>query len=139
MAAKVFVHLYNFFFEIVMEKSQTLDDYIARQPAEAQPVLRLLCDVVRRTAPEAAVKISYGMPAFMLKKRPLVYFGAHSRHIGFYPTPSGVDAFKNELQGFRHTKGGIQLPYDEPPPLSLIARIVEFRVKEVTNSQQFRA
>jgi uncharacterized protein YdhG (YjbR/CyaY superfamily) len=84
---------------------------------------------IKKAAPDAEEKISYRMPAFTLKGM-LVYFGAHTNHIGFYPFTSAMKAFSNELSAFRTSKGGVQFPYKDPLPLNLIHKIIEFRVKE---------
>ena len=84
---------------------------------------------IRRCAPEASEGLKYGLPAFSYK-RILVVYAAHSQHIGFYPTPSAVSAFKKELAKFKTAKGSIQFPLDKPLPLPLIRKITAFRVQE---------
>lgn len=106
-----------------------IDEYIANFPVHVQAKLEELRAVIKKTAPEAEEKISYQMPAFMFKGI-LVYFAAFSKHIGFYPTSSGIEKFKEELAGFKSSKGAIQFPIDKPLPLDLITRIVMFRLKE---------
>jgi uncharacterized protein YdhG (YjbR/CyaY superfamily) len=85
--------------------------------------------VIKESAPKAVEKISYQMPAFHLNSY-LVGFAVHTRHIGFYPTPSGIEAFKEELSAYQSSKGAVQFPLDEPMPLELISKIVEFRLAE---------
>jgi uncharacterized protein YdhG (YjbR/CyaY superfamily) len=109
-----------------------IDKYIINFPPEVQEKLELLRETIRIAAPEAREVISYGMPAYKMK-RILVYFAAHKNHIGFYPTNSGIDAFKEELSGFRFSKGAIQFPLDKPLPLELIAKMVRFRAEEDLN------
>ena len=104
-------------------------EYARRQPKAVQPLLRQMRDAIRAAAPQAEETISYGMPAFRLGK-PLVWFAAHTRHIGFYPGVSGIATFAKELAGYKHATGSVQFPIDEPLPLALVARIVRFRVKE---------
>jgi uncharacterized protein YdhG (YjbR/CyaY superfamily) len=70
------------------------------------------------------------MPTFKLKGSNLVHFAAHKKHIGFYPTPSGIEKFKGEISVYEWAKGSVQFPLDKPIPYDLISRIVEFRVKE---------
>lgn len=111
------------------EAPTTIDEYIARCPAEVQPVLTQVRAVIRESAPDATEKISYQMPTFFLKGN-LVHFGAFKHHIGFYPTPSGTEAFQKELAPYKRAKGSIQFPLDQPIPYDLIRKIVEFRVKE---------
>jgi uncharacterized protein YdhG (YjbR/CyaY superfamily) len=106
-----------------------IDEYIAGCPQHARGKLMELRATIRKAAPGAEEKISYRMPAFNLNGI-LVYFAAQTRHIGFYPTSSGVTAFKEELGDYKNSRGAIQFPYDQPLPLELIARIVKFRVRE---------
>jgi uncharacterized protein YdhG (YjbR/CyaY superfamily) len=94
-----------------------------------QARLRKIRATIRRGAPEAVEKISYGMPTFYLHRN-LVHFAAFDHHIGFYPTPSGIARFLVELEGYKSSKGAVQFPHSEPLPLALIAQIVEFRVAE---------
>ncbi len=85
---------------------------------------------IREAAPEAEETINYGVPTFTLLGRSLVHFGASKNHIGFYPTPSGIAHFKDELGGYKYAKGPVQFPLDQPMPLDLIRRMVAFRVEE---------
>ncbi len=111
------------------EVSQNIDEYIAGCPEDIQGKLKELRATIKKAAPGAEEKISYHMPAFNLNGI-LVYFAAQSRHIGFYPTSSGVTAFKKEITGYKTSKGAIQFPLDKPIPHELVARIVKFRVRE---------
>jgi uncharacterized protein YdhG (YjbR/CyaY superfamily) len=108
---------------------QTMDEYIATFPAEIQKILQELRVVIRKAAPEATERISYQMPTFYLEGN-LVHFAAFKNHIGFYPVPSGIEQFKEELSVFKQGKGSVQFPIDQPMPLDLITRIVKFRVAE---------
>ncbi len=107
----------------------TVDEYIAQCPAEVQPILTRLRAVIKKAAPDATERISYQMPGFFLNGQ-LVWFGAHPHHIGFYPTGSGIAAFKKELSGYKQSKGAVQFPLDQPIPYELITKIVKFRVAE---------
>lgn len=115
-----------------MENKQvkTVDAYIKAFPKNVQLILKKIRDIVRSGAPNAVESISYGMPAFKLNGKPLVYFGAYEKHIGFYPTPSGTAKFKKELSQYKSGKGSAQFQLDEEIPFGLIQKIVEFRVKE---------
>lgn len=108
---------------------KTIDEYIAAFPKEVQGILKTLRWKVRKSAPKAQEAISYGIPTFKLNGN-LVHFAAFRNHIGFYPTPSAIVAFKKELSRYKTSKGAIQFPIDEPMPLPLIGRMVKFRVKE---------
>jgi uncharacterized protein YdhG (YjbR/CyaY superfamily) len=107
----------------------SIDDYIATFPEETQKILQELRDTIKAAAPDAQEKISYQMPAFTLKGN-LVYFAAFKNHIGFYPTPSGTEAFKHEISIYQGAKGSIRFPIDKPLPLKLISKIVKFRIAE---------
>lgn len=112
-----------------MEKPQHIDAYIARFPEHTQRILEQVRQTIQKAAPQAQEKISYGMPAFVCYGN-LVYFAAYEKHIGFYALPSGNAAFRKELSGYKMGKGSIQFPIDQPMPLDLIAKIVQFRVAE---------
>src|SRR3972149_9078896 len=107
----------------------TIDEYIALFPADVQARLTQMRAPIKAAAPEASEKISYAMPTFFLKGN-LVHFGAHANHIGFYPTPTGMDQFKEELSVYKTAKGSAQFPMDQPLPLDLVTRIVKFRLAE---------
>jgi uncharacterized protein YdhG (YjbR/CyaY superfamily) len=109
---------------------RSIDDYIAAFPEDIQALLARVRATIKAAAPEAEERISYQMPTFALNGRNLVHFAALKHHIGFYPTPSGIDAFKDELSPYRSTKGAVQFPIDQPLPLDLIRRVVLFRVAE---------
>ena len=115
--------------EITKTSPTTIDEYISGFPSDVQSVLQTLRQTIHQAAPDAVEKISYGMPTFTLKGN-LVHFGAFKTHIGFYPTPSGIENFKDELAVYKGAKGSVQFPLDEPLPLDLVRRIVEFRVEE---------
>lgn len=108
---------------------KSIDEYILQFPPEVQEILRSLRKVIKESAPDAEEKISYQMPTFALQGN-LVHFAAFKNHIGFYPTPSGIDAFKHELLGYKRAKGSVQFPIEKPMPYELIGKIVEFRVAE---------
>ena len=107
----------------------SIDEYIATFPKDVQEILQELRVNIQACAPEAVEKISYQMPTFDLKGN-LVHFAAFKNHIGLYPTPSGTEAFKQEISIYQGAKGSIQFPIDEPLPMELIRRIVAFRVAE---------
>ena len=108
---------------------KSIDQYIAQCPREIHERLKKLRKVIREAAPDAEEKISYQMPAYR-QNGSLVYFAAFRNHIGFYPTSSGITAFKKELSEYVGGKGSVQFPLDKPLPLDLVRRIVEFRVLE---------
>jgi uncharacterized protein YdhG (YjbR/CyaY superfamily) len=109
---------------------QDIDEYIATFPKETQILLKNVRAAIGKAAPEAEETISYQMPTFRLNGKNLVHFAAYKNHIGFYPTPSGIEAFKKELSVYDGAKGSVQFPIDQPMPLDLITKIVKFRVKE---------
>jgi uncharacterized protein YdhG (YjbR/CyaY superfamily) len=106
-----------------------IDEYILKFPDEVQEILNTLRNVIKESAPEAEEKISYQMPTFVLNGN-LVHFAAYKNHIGFYPTPSGIEEFKNELSEYKGAKGSIQFPIEKPLPYELISKIVKYRVVE---------
>ena len=112
--------------------ANSIDEYIAGFPAQTQTVLGELRALIGETAPEATETISYAMPTFDLNGKHLVHFAGYEKHIGFYPVPSGIEAFKEELKSYKQGKGSVQFPLGQPLPLDLIRRIVEFRVAENT-------
>lgn len=111
------------------KKSPLIDEYILQFPTEVQEKLNTLREVIRDAAPTAQEKISYQMPTFYLYGN-LVHFAAYKNHIGFYPAPSGIEAFKEELTQYKTSKGAIQFPLEKPVPYELVANIVKFRVQE---------
>jgi len=112
-----------------MNKIITIDQYILNFPIDLRNKLIKLRAIINENAPGAEEKISYQMPTFYLNGN-LVHFAAYKNHIGFYPTPSAIKFFSEELKEYKTSKGAIQFPIDEPLPYDLIKRIVEFRVKE---------
>jgi uncharacterized protein YdhG (YjbR/CyaY superfamily) len=116
-------------------KFSDIDSYISAFPEETQKILEKLRATIRKAAPEAKETINYGMPTFTLKGN-LVHFAAFKNHIGFYPTPSGIESFKKELSAYEGAKGSVKFPIDKPLPFELISKIVEFRVKESLNKSK---
>ena len=112
-----------------MDKPKDIDTYIAGFSAATQKILEQVRATIRKAAPRANEKISYGMPAFVWHGN-LVYFAAYEKHIGFYALPSGNEAFQKELSAYKMGKGSIQFPINQPMPLDLITKIVQFRVQE---------
>lgn len=108
---------------------KNIDEYIARFPENVQCILQDMRRIIRTAAPDAEEAIKYRMPTFVLNGN-LVHFAAFEKHIGFYPTPSGIEEFKNELAAYQHAKGSVQFPLDKPIPFGLVRKIVKFRVKE---------
>lgn len=109
-------------------KPENIDQYIANFPAATQKLLQQVRETIQLAVPEATEVISYGMPAFK-QKGILVYFAGYAKHIGFYPTGSGIEAFKNEFGDYKWSKGAVQFPLDKPLPLDLITRITKFKAE----------
>ena len=107
----------------------TIDEYIAGFPEDVQAILERIRETIRQAAPAAQETINYAIPTFTLQGN-LVHFAAFDRHIGFYPTPAGIEHFKNELSAYQMAKGSVQFPLDQPIPYDLISEIVKFRVQE---------
>ena len=110
----------------------SIDEYIAQFPPETQTALEEMRAIIRDLAPGAVETISYAIPTFDLGGTHLVHFAGYARHVGLYPTPSGMEAFADDLAPYKRGKGSAQFPLSEPLPVELIRRIVEFRVREVT-------
>ncbi len=110
--------------------TSNIDEYIAKFPAETIKKLKQVRLTVSKAAPKAEEIISYGMPAFRYKGRVIIYFAGYKNHIGVYATPSGHTAFQKELSAYKQGKGSVQFPLDQPMPLDLIKRMVQFRVKQ---------
>jgi uncharacterized protein YdhG (YjbR/CyaY superfamily) len=106
-----------------------IDQYIARFSADVQEILEKVRLTIRKAAPDSQEKISYQMPTFTLEGN-LVHFAGYKKHIGFYPTPSGIEKFKKEISVYKWAKGSVQFPLNQPIPYELINKIVTFRVKE---------
>ena len=111
---------------------ESIGEYISEYPENIQKILKKVKKTIKEVAPEATEKIRYGMPTFYQKEN-LVHFAANKKHLGFYPTSSGVKNFEDKLIEYKTSKGAIQFPYDKPIPYELIKEIVEFRVNEVNS------
>jgi uncharacterized protein YdhG (YjbR/CyaY superfamily) len=121
---------------MAMKSVETIDEYIADFPEEVQAKLLQVRATIKKAAPNAEEAIKYGIPTFVLNGN-LVHFGGFKNHIGFYPAPNGIEAFKKELSRYSGAKGSVQFPLDKPLPLALITKIVKFRVKK--NSEKVKA
>jgi uncharacterized protein YdhG (YjbR/CyaY superfamily) len=117
---------------------QTIDDYIRSFPPEVQKRLKAIRQLVAKLAPDAQEQISYQMPTFYLNGN-LVHFAAFENHIGFYPTPHGIEAFQKELSKYKNGKGSVQFPLDEPLPMKLIERMVKYRIAKNRSKTKTRA
>ena len=109
---------------------KTVEAYIHAFPSHVGNMLNRIRSIIKQTAPDAVESISYGMPAYKLNGKPLVYFAGYKNHVGLYATPSGHSQFAAELARYKQGKGSVQFPIDEPLPFDLIERIVQFRVAE---------
>jgi len=111
------------------EEINDIDKYISQFSNEIQDILQKIRLIIKQLAPDAKEAIKYAMPTFILNGN-LVHFAAFQNHIGFYPVPSGIEAFKQELSIYKGGKGSVQFPLNQPIPYDLITKIVEFRIKE---------
>ena len=109
----------------------SIDEYIAEFPPETQQALREVRAAIHETAPDATETISYAIPTFDLNGKHLVHFAGYAKHIGFYPVPSAMTAFADELAPYKRGKGSAQFPLSAPMPLDLVRRIVAFRVAKI--------
>ena len=121
-----------------MPNFATIDDYIASQPATAQTKLKELRALIKETVPEAEEVLNYKIPCFTLvpggKLDQQIMMAAYAKFIGFYPFPTTMEAFAEELRDFKKGKGSVQLPIDQPLPEGLIKRMIEFRKKELSGN-----
>ncbi|MCW4011671.1 MAG: DUF1801 domain-containing protein [Candidatus Bathyarchaeota archaeon] len=114
------------------EATSPIDEYISRFTGETKERLQKIRKLIKKTAPNATEIISYGIPTYKQREN-LVHFAGYKKHIGFYPTPSGIEAFQDELKEYKTSKGAIQFPHDKPIPYDLIKRIVQYRIQSVEN------
>jgi uncharacterized protein YdhG (YjbR/CyaY superfamily) len=107
----------------------TVEQYITGFPPDVQEILQKIRIIIKEEAPSATERIAYGMPTYTMEKN-LIHFAGYARHIGLYPTPTGIDAFRDELAAYKNAKGSVQFPLSEPIPYDLIRRIARYRVAE---------
>ncbi len=112
------------------QKPASIDQYIAQFAAPIQARLEEMRKVIQKASLQATECINYGIPTFKLDGKILVHFAAFKKHIGFYPGPAGIAAFQKEISAYKNAKGSVQFPLDEPLPLDLIRKIVEFRMRQ---------
>ena len=113
-----------------MIESANIDEYISQFPTDTQKTLSQVRATIKKAAPGTVEAIKYGIPTFMLGGKNLVHFGGFDHHVGFYPAPTGLVAFRTALAPYKQGKGSVQFPLDKPMPHALITRIVKYRVKE---------
>ena len=112
------------------EKFATIDEYIASFPGHIREIMVQVRKTIMDNAPDAVESISWGMPAFKTRGKPLVYFAGHKKHLGFYGTPIIHPEFAGALSAYKQGKGSVQFPYNKPVPYETIGRIVKFRISE---------
>lgn len=112
----------------------SVDEYIAQAPEDVRPILARIRAIVKEAAPQAEERIGYGMPSYYLNGY-LLGFAAFKKHIGLYPTPAGIDAFKDELARYKGAKGSVQFPLNQPMPYDLIGKLARARVAEKTKKK----
>ena len=117
---------------------KNMDEYISLFPTDVQTILEKIRLTIKKAAPTAQETINYQMPTFTIHGN-LVHFAAFKNHIGFYPTPSGIENFKKELSVYEGAKGSVRFPLDKPIPYALIGKIVKFRVKEVMQKAEAKS
>jgi len=112
------------------KKVENIDDYISDFPGETQKYLNEMRELIRKLAPDSVESISYAIPTFSLNGKYLVYFAGFKNHIGLYPTPVGMEAFKEELSNYKTGKGSVQFPLNKPLPIALITKIVKYQIEQ---------
>lgn len=110
---------------------KTVDEYIAQANPDVQGILKKLRELIKATTPTAIESISYGMPAYKLNGKPLVYFAAFTHHIGLYATPEAHEAFVEQLAQYKQGKGSVQFPLNQPIPYDLIEKMVAFKASQL--------
>ncbi len=119
--------------------SARVDEYISAQPEEVQPILQEIRSVIHGLASEAEETINYNIPAISLvkdgKRDSQIMFAAFKKHIGFYPYPTAIEQFQDELEGFKSAQGSVQFPLNQPIPCDLIRRMVQYRLNEIVSAQ----
>lgn len=118
-----------------MEKANSVEEYISTFEPEIQELMQKLRNLIKASAPMAVEMISYGMPAYKVNGRPLIYFAAHTKHLGFYPAGTSTVNFFAK-QGFEVTKGSVHFPFGQPLPDALIREAVLYRVNENMNQKK---
>lgn len=111
--------------------ADSVEDYLAEFGGDVRARLETMREVVRAAAPDAVESMAYGMPAYKLDKKPLVYFAGFDKHVGFYATPNGHEAFAEDFARYTQGKGSVQFPHTEPLPTDLVRRVVEFRIGSI--------
>lgn len=123
-----------------MPNYETIDDYIANQPAEVQKVLQELISIIKEAAPDALEMLNYKVPCFTLvpggKRDQQLMMAGYAKFVGFYPFPTTMEAFSDELKDYKQGKGSVQFPLNKPLPKDLIIRMVKFRRAEILKTWQ---
>jgi len=115
-------------------KAKTVDEYLAAVKPDQRTALAKLRRTIRAAAPKAEESISYGIPAFRLNGRSLVFFGAWANHCAFYPVSSAtLKKFRDELRDFQISKGTLHFSPDKPLPMALVKKLVKARIAENSN------
>ncbi|MCB9228049.1 MAG: YdeI/OmpD-associated family protein [Deltaproteobacteria bacterium] len=115
-----------------MSGKNKIDEYIEMFPEHVQAILRKIRKIITKVVPDGEESIVYKIPTFKLGGNNLLHFAAYSRHIGFYPTPSGIEKFRKDLKPYKMSKGSVQFPLSDPIPYDLIKKITEFRANELS-------
>jgi uncharacterized protein YdhG (YjbR/CyaY superfamily) len=123
---------------MMLAKPQSVDEYLAGFDAGTRKILKQVRAAIKQAAPEAQEVISYGMPAFKWNGM-LVWYAGYAKHIGFYPKPEALLAFKKELAVYKSSKGAVQFPIDKPMPLALIKKMVKFRIQANKEAMKLKA
>ncbi|MFM2016165.1 MAG: hypothetical protein RIQ51_1655 [Bacteroidota bacterium] len=117
---------------MVKNDFKTVDEYIQSFSKKTQVHLKSIRAAIKSVAPDAAEQISYCMPAYKVNKKPFIYFGAYEKHIGFYATPNTHEKFAKQLSKYKQGKGSVQFPIEEPMPIELITKMIQFKLKSMS-------
>lgn len=113
------------------KKITTVEQYLSQQPASERAILESVRNLIKKLCPDVVESIAYGMPAYKLNKKPLIYFAGYAHHIGIYATPTAHTQFTQEFAGYKQWKWSVQFPLDKPFPLDLIEKMIIFKREEI--------
>ncbi len=122
-----------------MKTYKNVTEYIQKADADKHSILKEVRGIVQATAPDATEEISYGMPAYTWREKPLFYFAAMKGHLGLYPTPGPIRLYKKLLADFSTSKGCIRVPYKEKVPQAIITKLLKERMREIKSDEKNRA
>ncbi|USN54579.1 MAG: DUF1801 domain-containing protein [Candidatus Peribacteria bacterium] len=113
---------------------ETIDSYIEQFPPETQAILQKVRQLVHQLIPDATETFKYQIPTFQVQKKNFVHMAGYQHHIGFYPTPTVISAFIEQLEHYKHAKGSVQFPLSQDIPYKLIQDMLLYRLYMFSHS-----